>query len=120
MVRICRGFIFILVAVVTFHPEWFKPQQGSRRMTIIAIGRDMGADKWKATLLMYACNVFHDPGFGRMASFTFEADSLFVYIRMACHALLLSLGEKQCFVAHSAVEHFVLPYQWKPCGVMVE
>ena len=95
MVRACGSHIIFLVAVITFHAERLKTQQGFGRVAGIAIGSHMRPDKRKTAKLMDLCNILDNPGFWRMAPSAFKSNSLVMNISMARHTVGLCLRKNK-------------------------
>jgi hypothetical protein len=108
------------MAIITFNTERFKTKQGFGRVTGIAIGSYMRADKGKTAELMDLCNIFNDPGFRRMAPSAFKSHCLVMNISVAGHAVGFCISKNKRFVARSAINLPMLADKLKLCLVMIK
>ena len=120
MMRLGGGCKIGLVAIYAFYTQGFKLQQGCRRMTLVAIGCIVGAQKREPAELMHFGNVRYDPRFRRMAAGAVKPDGLVVHVGMTGHAFGLSLRENQCGVAKLATHILVQAFKGKCGRVMVK
>jgi hypothetical protein len=89
-------------------------------MAIVTISGYMWPDQGKPSHLMDLCNIFNDPGFWRMAPFTFKSDSLAVNVGMTIHTFLLGLRKNQGFVTALAIKQLMLANQGEIGSIVIE
>lgn len=101
--------IILLMAIETFHTQRLEPQQRSRWMARLAIGRGMCTQQWKAAELMDFGDILNDPRLRRMAALAIGAQGLIMHILMAGNTFASGFVENQRFMALPATHRLVLP-----------
>jgi hypothetical protein len=97
------GEIILTVTIDTLNAKRIKTKQRGGIVAIVAIGGNMPSDQWKTTLLVYFGDIFYQPAFCSVASFTFEAYRGFMHILVAGEAFRFCIRKHQFRMALKAI-----------------
>ena len=120
MIRGSRGQEILEVTINAFVADAVELQPGFGYMAVVATDLGMGAQQWKAIVLVQFRNVIHQPVFNGMAAGAVGANRHVVQVRVAGNAVGAGLLKNQVFVTQAAVRCGMTAVQRKTGAGMVK